>query len=953
MALFLASLIFVEAHASNRVERRQQIVRIIDQELNEVTRLNRTTGNRNPELLLRMAELLLEKARHIKDAENDRFLRLSVEERQKINRQEFFNRSRQHFVQAQRTCQHILQRFPNFDQKGEVYYIMAYNSKEFQREDEAERYFNMAVREAPRNSDVRAKAQIGLAEIYYNKQDFRRAAPLYEEALKRVDDQWWTKDSFNLAWSYFRIGRQQDAIRLMNQILERSRNSKYVDMSHSVERDLAYFYTEVGDVQQAVQFYEQRGGDMATNLIRVGNHLVGQGKFAAAEKTFREALSHNRTREDNIQIHSQLLSLYERFGNYEKHLESSKILANFYEQGHLQRHQAEDLKYHVQNMSARLQQQVAKGSTDRHDEDRQRRARLAVEYFQLFALLDESQSYQANFHAAETQFATNNFNDAVRLYDLAYKGAQSSGDREIMGHSLEGLMAALGSPGVSESVVDQYIEPAYLAYLRANPRSEESNRIFQRLFNHYLDAGNIENAEKTLNSYNRNFPREEENQEAMIARIMEYYRERGDQAGIQKWVARINAGDFRVSREYADSVRMLLLSMQFDQVEQLTSEGDRKEALRGYLQLYQSEQSSQEVKKNASYNIATLFHELGDAPRTFGWAERSIEHMNNKDVLKFESSYLAMAVTLFEQRHIKEAAALNTKVYNSLCRETSRNKETFFRNANVMHLGLGNRDESRDLIATGRQCGISAEAILDAEAEQLSYLMNNEYWSGLNEYIAQLKNNRKHWPELIFPISKVRDALEQSGRTSQARQKDSEILEIYRGIEKNQDIPLEALDVVADIRMENLTRQFKQLKTIELSFPEQLFNERLEKLFDDLDRMTDTALDVLDVGSGRGIVTGYRYLVEAYQHAGNLILDFTPADQSDSYIESFKQTMSQLANPLIARSREFRQQAMKQIQRGEILSPDTYWFLSKQEHDLRIQYHYPHGGVIMDRGGRR
>lgn len=947
------SLLFVEVYANNRIERRQQIVRIIDQELHEVTRLNRTTGNRNPELLLRMAELLLEKARHIKDAENDRYLRLSVEERQRVNRQEFFKRSHQYFVQAQRTCQHILQRFPNFDQKGEVYYIMAYNSKEFQREDEAERFFNMAVREAPRNSEVQAKAQLGLAEIYYNRQDFRRAAPLYEQALRRVDDQWWTKDSFNLAWSYFRIGRQQDAINLMKQVLERSRNSKYVDMSQSVERDLAYFYTEVGDVQQAVQFYEQRGGDMATNLIRVGNYLVSQGKFAAAEKTFREALGHNRTREDNIQIHSQLLSLYERFGNYERHLASSKILADFYEQGHLQRHQAEDLKYHVQNMSARLQQQVARDTTERHDEDRQRRGRLAVEYFQLFARLDESQSYKANFHAAETQFATNNFNDAVRLYDLAYKGAQRAGDREIMSHSLEGLLAALGAPGISDSIVEQYIEPAYLAYLRANPRANESNRIYQRLFNYYLDAGKIENAEKTLNSYRRNFPNEEENQEAMIARIMEYYRERGDQAGIQKWVNLINAGEYRVSREYAESVRMLLLSMQFDRVEQLTSEGDRKEALRGYLQLYQSDQSSQAVKKNASYNIATLFHELGDPRRTFGWAERSIEHMSNKDVLKFESSFLAMAVSLFEQRHINEAAKLNTKVYNSVCRENSRNKDTFFRNANVMHLALGNRDASRDLIATGRQCGVSAQAILDAEAEQLAYLMNNQYWSGLNEYIAQLKNNRRHWPELIFPLSKIRDALEQSGRTSQARQKESEILKIYRGIDKNADIPLEALDVVADIRMRNLRRQYDQFKAIELSFPEQLYNERLEKLFDELDRLTDTALDVLDVGSGRGIVTAYRYLVEAYSHAGNLILDFTPEGQSESYIESFKATMSQLANPLIARSREFRQQAMQQIQRGEILSPDTYWFLSNHDLNLRIEYHYPYGGVIMDRGGRR
>ncbi len=54
-------------------DRRNKILNIIDEEYKEIQRLSKQTGSKNPDLLLRMAELLLEKARHYKDEENLKF----------------------------------------------------------------------------------------------------------------------------------------------------------------------------------------------------------------------------------------------------------------------------------------------------------------------------------------------------------------------------------------------------------------------------------------------------------------------------------------------------------------------------------------------------------------------------------------------------------------------------------------------------------------------------------------------------------------------------------------------------------------------------------------------------------------------------------------------------------------------------------------------------------------
>lgn len=60
---------------------------------------------------------------------------------------------------------------------------------------------------------------------------------LYELALKTKRDKWWTKDAFNLAWSYFKTGRYDKAIDTMTSSYELSKNSKFIDMSKSIERD--------------------------------------------------------------------------------------------------------------------------------------------------------------------------------------------------------------------------------------------------------------------------------------------------------------------------------------------------------------------------------------------------------------------------------------------------------------------------------------------------------------------------------------------------------------------------------------------------------------------------------------------------------------------------------------------------------------------------------------------
>jgi len=936
--------------------RRQQLIQVIDEELREVTRLNKRSGSRNPSLVIRMAELLLEKARLIKEQENTRFLRLGPKERRKINKTKFYSGSRKYFRQAQKTCLFILKKFKRFKGKGDVYYILAYNAKEFGKNKQAKQYFIQATKYAPKKAVTSYKSKLALAEIYFNKSEYRKAVPLYEQALPYLKgkDKWYTKDSYNLSWCYFRIGKVNAAIRKMKEVHRLSKKPQYVDMSFSIERDLAYFYTDSGRTKEAVQFYKKRGKKISANLIKVGNYLVNQGKFSSAEKVFVEALRYKTSQAEEVEIHSKLLSLYERFGRGKKHLKSSKTVFAFAKEGRLRPDQKEQLIYHVERMSALLQKQVASKRYIAQPKVQSRKAEMAVEYFKMLAVLKPKTAHKSYFFAGETYYSSKKFNKAVGMYDQASKLAAKARDRKIEKLSFDGMMASLGGKGITKATSAKYLTAVYLIYIKKNPRDKKANKIFQRLFSEYYNKKDIVNCEKTLMAYRRNFKNEWKVQEAMLARIMDFYKNKGDKAAIKRWVSRINKGEFVVSKKYAKKVKVLLLTMQFENVEKASSKGDKKRALKGYVEIYRDTETNAEAKKNAAYNIAVLFHELGDFPRTYGWTKRALSHMAAKDVKKFQGSFLAIAADFFNRQKFNESAEVYESVLNKTCKKKSSNKNIFFKNAVVINLANDRFQKAENIIKNSQRCRISKKYLDDANFDLLKYFGEKRLWDKFANQVNNLQRNISFRPKLIAEQGKLFEAYMQSGRISLANNVQKRIMSHYKaGKRKNQKFPLESLDVIANIKVKELMRKAEALKSIKLRFPEKAYNGLLKRKFASLDKVTASALSLLETGSGQGIVTGYRIMIEAYQDLAKEVREFRPSGKSKDYVTSFQKSMKQITQPLVNRSLQFRNEALKQINKSSILAKDNLWFKNKSNAGFVVEFDSLQRGVIMDRGGRR
>lgn len=934
-------------------QRRTELLKVLDEELREVTRLNKQIGSQRPDLMLRMAQVLLEKGRLLKDLENQKYLEIAASERDKTNKDEAFKESRRYFDQAQKTVLVLLKKFPKFDEKADAYYVLAYNAKEIKQEEQSKKFFQKALDESRSGSVVADKSRIALAEIYFNKGSYDKSMNLYEVALKSKRDKWWTKDAFNLGWSYFKMGKADKAINVMTESYELSKSNKYIDMSKSIERDLAFFYTEAGRSDEAIAFYKKNGKSVSEVMIKVGRYLKTQGKYAAAEKTLSEGIQFKQSEKEEIEFNIELLSLYEKFGKDQKHLEACRALALQFSKGTLNADQVEVLKFNVQKMSALIQRQLVDKTYDHQGDIRDQKADASNEYFMINALLNPAKSGEDYFHAGETYFAIGKYDKAVPLYAESIKRSQQNVDKKTENLASNALMVSLGK-GVKKSTSEEYLIPAYESYLATNPKGEKSSVVFQRLFSAHMEKKNVAAAEKVLLNFKNALPAENETQEKMLARVMDYYKDQGDKASLAGWVKRIEANEFKVSPEYAKKVKTLVLGMQFEKVELASTKGDKKGALRGYLQIYKSPESDLEAKKTAAYNIAVLFYETGDYKQMVAWADRSASMMTIPDLIKFEKDYILFSTDLFQRRQFTDSAILSEKMFDKLCTSDSKNKKVFFKNANVIYLAERQFEKSKAILAKAPKCGIANDSVMAGYLDHLNELAAASKWSSFNDIIHMLEGSKEMLPQLIYPSSLLANELENIGRADDAQKIRARMMFYYENSKKQKnEIPLEALDAISLIRLSPLENLLKKLSDSKLSFPEADYNKKLKEKFALLDRITTEAVSIAEMGSGIGIVKAYRYIVTGHENLRDEVLRFTPEGKSPEYVESFKKSMAKLVEPLSKQASDFRETAIKRIEKDNILSNDNGWFLIKNEYSFIPEFYSESGSALMDKAGAK
>ena len=115
----------------------------------------------------------------------------------------------------------------------------------------------------------------------------------------------------------------------------------------------------------------------------------------------------------------------------------------------------------------------------------------------------------------------------------------------------------------------------------------------------------------------------------------------------------------------------------------------------------------------------------------------------------------------------------------------------------------------------------------------------------------------------------------------------------------------------------------------------------------------DSNSQILEIGSGVGIVKSYKYLVQGHEELIKEVNGFIPPEKSEEYIRSFKKGMGGLVAPIEKQAKDFRKAAVKKIETENILSSDNSWFIGNMDLPFSPEYFVDKHGVLMDKGGAR
>jgi tetratricopeptide (TPR) repeat protein len=957
LKIILLNLILVQSvFAINLDERRKKINNIIDEELNEVSRLNKQTGSRNPNHLLRMAELYLEKARLWREKENQDYLALPSEVRRKTNKIRYFATSTKYFKAANNLCLRLVKRFKNYKHISDVYYILGFNAKESGKMNTAQKYFNRANKKSSRSSITKVKSQISLAEIYYNKKQFRKAIPLYERALSKHKDKWWTKDSFNLAWCYFRANKYSQAISKMKEVFKKSSSKQYIDMRAPVERDIGLFFATAGRIEEGISFYKKIGINFTDQLLRIAVTMKGKGQFTRADKTLKYALKYEKNKDRYGEIYVEQLDLYSQFGRVDSHLVTAQKMYALYKKKKLTDNQLKKLKFHAGKHGAILQKQVASKTYRRLKKKRRAKANAANAYFDILIGLDGNNAPEYRFYQGETAFVIGSYAESLKYYNESFDASVTLKKNKFKTQAMEGILSSLGQRRLSKKTKENYYVPVYEKYLKNYPNGKRANSIYQKLFKVYFDRNQLKEARGVLDRFVKVYPNDWKTQEAMIANLMEKARKKKENDKIRAWIGQIDAGKYKVSKRYANKLRELLTTMQIEDVQMQLKKGNKKEALVGYHQVLKDPHSTKKSKINAKYNLAALYYEMGATENAFEWSVKAINEMRVSDTKQFSDSFLTISSFLFTRLEFERSAQLSKRIVQKLCKSKTRKKSIAFKNSAYIYLAEGNHKEAKEMIKLGQNCKIPRTYIDNIRFELLKDYLGQKSWNNAEEQVNILATRKKNRPKLIAPLDKLENFHKSFGNANKANALNkTKWLYYYQANKAKMDIPLEALDIIAEIDLRRLKNTQTRILSTKLQFPFQVFQKKAGYIRKWLDRMIVDSNRLQKIGSGLGIVKAYSMLIKTHEQLATNFESFKPAkltEQEKANINTFYKQMKAQASELRKTAQELKRDVWKTIEQNQILSAANNEVLPNN-YGIAIRYWYPDRGVIMDRGGKR
>ena len=935
----------------------RKIDEIRDQEIQQLQLvLSRSAPtDKQPDFLLRLAELYTEKYRLYFFKENelwsrkmDAYLQLPLSQQKQTSKPLLENYSSKNWLgKAVDTLEKIPLQRGKYERLDEVYYFLGFNLWELGKRKESVDNFQKIVSFYPQ-SRFSAEAYRYIADFAFASRDFERSRSLYEQASKFDNTPAKPRVLYGLAWSYFKLKNYKSALSTMREAISTAKEQAETSKTTvSIQRDaidsLILFYTEGGNVDQATAFFNQLYGEQETAamLKRLANTYQQQGKYVNALNVNKQILAlggaaakgsigqRYEIMEDSLKVAS----------NKGERTRESALLKTMIGEFVVNAKETDDQRTEVLRNKLRKAALLAhkEGDKSKSPTDAYNRAEALYSlYLSAYAgKMPPGDAAEIRFYLAYVLSQNGKPREAAQEYRFILDKAQSESEyKRYQKESAAGMIEALdkyfkskeASKSLSRDDADNLIS-AIDFYVRLYPNDKDTVKFLARAAGILVTGKRMEEARPRLKKIVESYPSTKTAWDA-ASNLLKDAEDRKDYVEAEKISREFLANKPLMAQDKNAEFRKRLDSIvsraQFLQVKSVEDKQNYVDAAKGYENLAEKSKDP-EVRTKAMNNAAVTYARSNDRVNerriylrilqgNLGneLAERAILNIANEYLLAGNYSEAADTFEVFYQTFEPKLAQMKESTQTAALES--------LRSAVLLRQGLGQNEKAADdfkrmVEASNKGLGqareIAGEFLFEFAKKILKDGNAAEAAKAYSRYLA------------VFP------------KGAHAVESHLELALLYRDLrdeEKSKENFLNAIKIVkvkdgtanadevgfaARAKLELLAPMEAQLENAPIRLPEKQLSVDIKARFALLEKMIKSYTEVIEYGDGAMGVEAFRRLAMAYRSAAQK-LENAPIPEEKSLEEKaiFKAKLKQVAQPVYAKVSETLESALK---KGEAL----------------------------------
>jgi hypothetical protein len=727
LILLFPTLVMANDKIVPKESRWERLMRLIKEEEIAIKRISK----KSDQLSYRLFELETEKIKLYKDKENKKFMQLKMKFGSKVKRKNVFTQTLRIYSNVEKMGLNILKKYPFTRYKADIYHTLALNSRDYAYDKKEEKYLRLALKYAPKYSEIEYFAKTSLAEFYYNNKKYPKAVKLYKYVIKNKNDEWYTKNLYNYGWCLLKIQLHDKAIATLEEAYHLSQSGKYINFKEQILRSLVSFYVIGDKVEQGKSFILENEKEPFPHVFRLMKKVADKGRFQSTEKLIAELesmVAAPEKKKDAAELKMFQLAFYQKYKEHDKMLNVSRQLVDY----PLDKDQKEDAIHKLTHTVGLFQMTIKKDFTKYDYSYDINKLELIKNFFAALTGIDKDNKAAYEYYVAETLFALHELDKAMPIYKQAFESYLKvpSPKKDIRNKSLKAIMACLDGLEVeghtSQETKDKMIEYTYHHYTSIWPKDELSQKIYPKFYYLYMNKKQMPKARIVLDRYIKNFKKDLKNQQELYRQLMDHYIKTQDTIKIAEHIAEMEKGFLNFGIKEVKKAEKILATILFTKYQEMNKNGNSDKALAGYKSIFFNNKYPQIIKADAAFNMGIIFTDQVESQKAIKWFAKSVVLYPKKEKLKKRDYLEKLSTRMYLLQDFLNSAKLGKMILRVYCKSTP--KKNLYTYQQAIRSDLANDYVTKSLYSFDkyRKCIKGEVAGIQKEMIQHFYLFNHE-----------------------------------------------------------------------------------------------------------------------------------------------------------------------------------------------------------------------------------